>query len=206
MITFAKRLGPVLNLLFIFLLSTVAQAEEKAGASAVVRQFQAGLLSVMKEADKLSVKQRYERLAPLIEEAYRLDDMIRIASGNFWAQASADQKTRLRSAFKRMGVTTLATLFDGYSGESFEILTEGPGPQETTVVVSHIARPEKEPIAINYITRRYGDRWYVIDVILDKAISELKVRQSEYRAVLQKDGVEGLVTMLNRKADQLVAQ
>jgi phospholipid transport system substrate-binding protein len=204
--TFAYRLGSVVSLLFLLAFAGTVQAQEKSSPSAVVRQFQAGLLSIMKESEKSTVKERYDRLAPLIEETYLLGDMIRIASGGSWTQATPDQKDRLRSAFKRMGVTTLATLFSGYSGESFEILGESPGPQDTMIVASQIARPGKPPVAINYVTRRAGERWYVIDVILDKAISELKVRQSEYRAVLQKDGIEGLIEVLNGKADQLVAQ
>ena len=206
MILIAKRLGYVTNLLFLLVFSTSSLAQDRSSPSAVVRNFQVGLLSIMKEADRLTVKERYERLAPLIEGTYQLSDMIRIASGSSWAQATADQKDRLRSAFKRMGVTTLATLFSGYSGESFEIVGERPSTQETVIIASHIVRPEKSPIVINYVTRRTGERWYVIDVILDKAISELKVRQSEYRAVLQKDGIEGLINVLNGKADQLVAQ
>jgi phospholipid transport system substrate-binding protein len=132
--------------------------------------------------------------------------MVRIASSTYWAQATNDQKRRLLSAFKRMGGTTLATLFSGYSGESFEVLGERSGPQDTMIVTSQILRPGKKSISINYVTRRYDDRWYVIDVILDKSISELTVRQSEYRSVLQKEGVEGLINLLDGKANELAAR
>ena len=206
MAVLSLRRWATLNLLCLFMFSTPGLAQDKTGPSAVVRQFQAGLLTVMKEAGRTSVKERYDRLTPIIEETYHLTDMIRIVSGGFWNDATPAQRDRLRAAFKRMGVTTLATLFSGYSGESFEVLGERPSQQETVIVASQIVRPEKPPIAINYVTRRVGERWYVIDVILDKAISELRVRQSEYRAVLQRDGVEGLIKVLDGKAEQLAAQ
>lgn len=203
---FAARYVFIVNLLIIFNFFGSTLAQEKSGPSAVVRQFQTGLLSVMRDADKLAVRERYERLVPLIEESYHLTTMVRIASSTYWAQATNDQKQRLLSAFKRMGGTTLATLFSGYSGESFEVLGERSGPQDTVIVSSQIVRPDKKPIAINYVTRRYEDRWYVIDVILDNSISELTVRQSEYRSVLQKSGIEGLISLLDGKANELAAR
>ncbi len=203
---FAARYVFIVNLLIIFNFFGSTLAQEKSGPSAVVRQFQTGLLSVMRGADKLAVRERYERLVPLIEESYHLTTMVRIASSTYWAQATNDQKQRLLSAFKRMGGTTLATLFSGYSGESFEVLGERSGPQDTVIVSSQIVRPDKKSIAINYVTRRYEDRWYVIDVILDNSISELTVRQSEYRSVLQKSGIEGLISLLDGKANELAAR
>lgn len=203
---FAARYVFIVNLLIIFNFFGSTLAQEKSGPSAVVRQFQTGLLSVMRDADKLAVRERYERLVPLIEESYHLTTMVRIASSTYWAQATNDQKQRLLSAFKRMGGTTLATLFSGYSGESFEVLGERSGPQDTVIVSSQIVRPDKKSIAINYVTRRYEDRWYVIDVILDNSISELTVRQSEYRSVLQKSGIEGLISLLDGKANELAAR
>ena len=203
---FASRYAFYFNLFFLLIFSTSSAAETGSAPSAVVRQFQSGLLSVMKDADRLTVQERYERLVPLIEESYHLGTMIRVASSGYWTQTTDDQKHRLLSAFKRMGGTTLATLFSGYSGESFDVLGERPGPQETVIVASQVVRPEKPPIAINYVTRQFGGRWYVIDVILDNSISELTVRQSEYRAVLQKGGIEALISLLDGKANELAAR
>jgi ABC-type transporter MlaC component len=41
---------------------------------------------------------------------------------------------------------------------------------------------------------------------VDKGISELAVKRSEYRNVLQQDGVDGLVLTLNAKASQLLGE
>ena len=47
-------------------------------------------------------------------------------------------------------------------------------------------------------------RWRIVDVLLDGSISELAMRRSEYRRVLKKNGVDGLIQTLNSKAAQLV--
>ena len=172
----------------------------------VVRTFQSGLLGVMKEADELGVQGRYKRLRPLVEQVFHLPVMARIIAGSYWDRADGSLKRRFVSSFARMGVSTLATLFDGYSGETFAIEGERPPIKRTVVVKTQILRVDDSPVDIAYVTRQFDSRWYVIDVLLDGYISELKVRKSEYRSVLRKGGIEALIVTLDRKADELLEQ
>ena len=43
----------------------------------------------------------------------------------------------------------------------------------------------------------------VSDVYLDGTISQLAVHRSEFHSILQREGVDGLVTALNRKVNLL---
>ncbi len=52
--------------------------------------------------------------------------------------------------------------------------------------------------------RRSGDRWLISDIYLDGAISEVATRRSEFAAILKTEGIDGLISALNRKADLLV--
>lgn len=174
--------------------------------SKVVEKFQANLLQVMKEAEKLSVRQRYERLASTVETSFHLPLMVQIATANHWQDASPSQRVQLVSAFRRMSITTLATLFDSYDGESFQVLAEKPGPQHTQLVLTKLTKSDKSTVNIAYVARRFDDGWRMIDVIVDNGISELKVRRSEYSSVLKSDGIPGLVALLNSKADELISK
>lgn len=174
--------------------------------SKVVEKFQANLLQVMKDAEKLSVRQRYERLAPTVETSFHLPLMVQIATANHWQDASPSQRVQLVSAFRRMSVTTLATLFDSYDGESFQVLAEKPGPQHTQLVLTKFTKSDKSTVNIAYVARKFDDGWRMIDVIVDNGISELKVRRSEYSSVLKSDGIPGLVALLNSKADELISK
>jgi len=103
-----------------------------------------------------------------------------------------------------MSISTLATLFDGYSGENFKSLGEKPGPRQLRLVKTEMSRPEKDAVPITYISKKFRDRWYLIDVMVDNGISELQVRRSEYRDILRREGVKGLIKVLNKKADELI--
>jgi phospholipid transport system substrate-binding protein len=172
----------------------------------MVEKFQANLLQVMKEAEKLSVRQRYELLAPSVETSFHLPLMVQIATGNHWQDATPSQRVQLVSAFRRMSVTTLATLFNSYDGETFHTLSEKPGPQHTQLVLTKLTKADKSTVNIAYVARKFDDGWRMIDVIVDNGISELKVRRSEYSSILKTDGVPGLVALLNQKADELISK
>jgi phospholipid transport system substrate-binding protein len=151
------------------------------------------------------VKGRFERLAPVIDRSFHLPLMTNIAAGTHWNEASIPQRQALVSAFRRMSVSTLATLFDGYSGEKFTVIGESNGPQGTLLVETRLTKSDNSTNDIAYVAKQIQNRWYLIDVIVDKGISELSVRRSEYRRILQQDGVDGLIRALHTKADELLA-
>ena len=73
------------------------------------------------------------------------------------------------------------------------------------MVKSQIVKANGEPVKVDYMMRRNGDNWLICDIYLDSAISEGATRRSEFTAILKKDGIDGLIAALNRKADILIA-
>ena len=195
----------VLAVLFV-LVSAVPAGAAEVEPRVLVERFQGNLLAVMKEAETLGVKGRYDRLVSSIEETFYLPLMIRVASGPYWKGANQTQRSRLISAFRRMSVSKVATLFDAYSGETFEAIGEKPGPQNTLLIKTRIVIPDKPSVNLTYVAKTIKERWRLIDIIIDNGISELSVRRSEYRRVLQNEGIDGLIATLNKKADELIAQ
>lgn len=198
----------IVNLVFflVFAAVSVPVGAQEAPPRAIVERFQDELLEVMKAAANLGVRGRYERLEPLIRVTYHLPLMIRIATDPYWNTATRDQKSRLVGAFRRMSVSTLATLFDGYSGQIFRTVGEKPGTQGTRLVETELVNTDGSTVDIAYIAKKSKNGWRIVDVIVDNDISELKVRQSEYRRVLQDNGIEGLIAILNKKAAELIDQ
>ncbi len=175
-------------------------------ATALVVRFQDELLAVMKEAAALGVKGRYERLAPLIDDTFYLPLMAQIATGPYWERANETERTRLVAAFHRMSASTLATLFDGWSGQIFKVTGEAPGPQKTTIVKTKLMETDGSSVDLAYVAKKFRDGWFLIDVVVDNGISELNIRRSEYLMLLKTKGVNGLVNALNAKADRLIRQ
>ena len=198
--------GLLFRAFFIVLMWSVQADAAETLPRTIVERFQGGLLAVMKEAETLGVGGRYRRLAPVIENSLHIPLMTRVASAPYWNKADEDRQTRLRATFLRMSIATLATLFDGYSGQTFVIVGERPGPQLTRIVETRIGDPDQSFVDIDYVARKVGNRWYLVDVLVYKGISELTIRRSEYRKVLKKKGIDGLIATLEAKASQLLGE
>ena len=195
--------------IFIFSVGVAASHNNIANAgsaSDIVKSFQSNLLAVMKAAHHTSVRQRYDELVPSISEHFHIPLMTQIVTGRHWSKAQPSEKADAISAFKRMNVAILATLFNGYNGEIFKVLGERPGPSKTTIVSTHLVKTDKSKIKIAYVAGKFNSGWRLIDVVVDGGISELKVRRSEYHLILSKAGLSGLIRLLNDKADGLMSK
>jgi phospholipid transport system substrate-binding protein len=169
----------------------------------VIEQFYADLLAVMKQARQLSFDERYARLAPSVSRTFDLGLMSRIAVGPGWAQLSPSQQQRLAAAFTRYTISVYAKRFDDYGGERFDVGAAATPNANGVIVASSLVRPNGEKTELNYLLHQDGPTWKVIDVYLSGAVSELAARRSEFVSVLQRDGAEGLVQMIERRAAEL---
>ncbi len=198
---FTFGLVPLLTAMFLLAPSA---GWAQSSPSDIVTAFHESLLGVMKEAKTLGAKGRFEKLASPLKKNFHFRLMTQVAAGSYWRKSGPAQIDRLVDAFTRLSISTYASRFDGYSGQSFETEGEKPGPQKTILVKTRIIDPGSDPVDLTYVTRKIKGEWKIIDVLLDTGISELAVRRSEYRRVLKTGGIDGLIDTLNRKADQLL--
>jgi phospholipid transport system substrate-binding protein len=180
-------------------------AAQEAGATSVIEQLNATLLEVMQAADELGYQGRYEQLTPVLEASYDFPFMTRIATGTDWRDMSAQERDDLIALFTEMSIASYAARFDGFNGESFEIVGEGPGPRDAVVVESRLLRPNDKPVELNYVMRDQAGSWRIVDVLLDAKFSELARQKAEFSAVLRRGGVPDLKALLEKKIADLEA-
>jgi phospholipid transport system substrate-binding protein len=173
-------------------------------AVARIQAFYDVLLTVMKEAGKLGIRGRYEKLAPAIRTTFDLAAMTRIAVGPDWTSIAPEQQNALVDSFTRMTIATYANRFDGYSGERFEVEPATETRSTGRIVRTRLIQSTGEPVALNYLVRGSGDSWRVVDVYLAGTISELATRRSEFSAILESGGANALVESLRQQADKLM--
>ena len=173
-------------------------------AAARVSTLYDALLQTMKEAKQLGLKGRYDKLAPVLAKTYDLPLMTRIAVGQSWDTLSAPQRQSIVNAFTKMTTATYANRFDGFSGESLEVLQTVDQPKGDKLVKTHIVQPDGKVFALNYLVRNTGNDWRVIDVYLNGTISELASRRAEFGSILKSGGPDALVASLNKQGDKLL--
>lgn len=167
-----------------------------------VRNFYGVLHNTMKQGRVLGESGRYARLAPVVDRTFDIPYMTRLAVGPAWSGLSPSQQQQLVAAFAHYVGATYADRFDSYSGEQLEVTGERPSGGDF-MVQTRIVKANGEATRLDYLMRQDGGSWQISDVYLDGSISQLAVHRSEFHSILRRDGVDGLVTALNRKVDLL---
>ena len=138
----------------------------------------------------------------LLREFFDVPFMTRLAIGSFWATLPSPQQHQLTEAFRHYIAATYADRFDSWSGEQLEVTGEQPYNADV-IVQTKIVKSNGETTTLNYLMRQSQGSWQISDVYLDGTISQLAVQRSEFNSILRREGIEGLLMALNRKADLL---
>jgi phospholipid transport system substrate-binding protein len=170
-----------------------------------INSLNAKLLDTMKQAQQLGVQGRYDELAPVLTRTYDIASMSRVAVGQSWDSLQPAQQAAVTEAFARMMVATYAKRFDGFSGETFQIVEVSDRAPTDKMVKTQIVQSNGKPVAINYLMRKSGADWKIVDVYLDGTISELASRRAEFSSILKSGGPEALIASLRKQGDKLLS-
>jgi phospholipid transport system substrate-binding protein len=178
----------------------IRAAEAADAAVASIERYYAHLITTMQAASGLSVQARYQRLAPVLAEAFDFGTMTRLSVGPAFNTASGSQQAAIRQAFEKFLGAFYANRIDGYSSEKFEVdpVVENRGGQR--VVKTKLVRPSGDSTRIDYLMN--GSR--VIDIYLDGSISEVASRRGEFSSIIAAGGPDALVKALRDKTAQLL--
>ena len=174
------------------------------GPSEVIQHLYGELLDTMQHAQALGVKARYQKLEPVILGTFDVPFMARLTIGQLWAGLTPDQKQRAARAYGRYIIAVYADQFDGYSGERLEVLGEQK-IKRGMLVKSHIIKSTGEPVTLNYLVHDNAVGFQIRDVYEIGTISQLATQRSDFAQILRSSGIDGLITSLNKKADDLIS-
>jgi phospholipid transport system substrate-binding protein len=172
------------------------------GGTGTVQGLYEALLSMMKNGGALGESGRFAELAPVIRSSFDVALMARLSVGPVWTGLSEKQRQKLAESYARYLSAIYADRFDSYHGQKLEVTGEQSAPFGL-LVKSRIIKSNGEPVEVDYLMRQRGQSWLISDIYVDGTISEVATRRSEFAAILETQGIEGLIAALNRKADIL---
>jgi phospholipid transport system substrate-binding protein len=160
------------------------------------------LLSTMKNGRALGQSGRFAQLEPVVRRSFDIAAMARLSVGPTWASLTDAQRQQLTESFGRYMSAIYADRFDSYAGQKLEVTGQQPAPSGI-IVKSRIVKANGELVKVDYVMRLSGDNWLISDIYVDGAISEVATWRSEFAAILKTEGIDGLVSALNRKTEVL---
>lgn len=164
----------------------------------IVAWLHESLLATMKQGDSLSYPKRCDQLRPVIEATHDLDFIARSVMREFWKGLQEPQRTAFLDTFRQLSIGTYADKFDHYDGQKFESLEERTLKRGSILVRTRLLRAKKEPVQLDYVLVKRGDRWKIVNVVAD-GVSDLALKRAEYGSVMRAEGFDGLLEKLRQK-------
>jgi phospholipid transport system substrate-binding protein len=180
-----------------------AQSAGAGGGPGTISQFYVVLLQVMKQGRQTAFQQRYQTLAPAVDQAFDLEGILRVSVGSYWSSLPDGQKQTLLSVFRAFTVATYVSNFHSYKGRVLTVSpnTRAVGSQQ--VVSTTITKPNRDPLRIDYVMRNEAAGWKVVDVLLDGTISRVAVQRSDFASLVSQGNASRLIATLKTKVGNL---
>lgn len=187
----------------ITLFAPVAAAAQTADpARAPVQALDDGLIAIMKGGAKLGTAGRAAQIAPVVDRAFDLPYMTRLAVGPPWVQATPAERTALIAAFRKLTINEYARNFNAWSGQSFAIDPKVDARGTDRLVKTTLSAPREAPVSIAYRLRLVGADWRITDVFFKNSISQLTTRRADFASILARGGPSALIGHINTLAEK----
>jgi phospholipid transport system substrate-binding protein len=182
--------------------TATAQADAPA---APIRLLNDALLKIMHAGAKTPFADRAKLITPAIQAAFDLPQILKTSVGPHWSAFPGPQQNELMDVFRRYTIASYVANFDGFSGETFEILPQTRAVGADQVVMTRIVPMKDDPTRIDYVMRHGPEGWKAVDVLLDGSISRVAVQRSDFRALVHGGDAAALIASLKAKTAALEA-
>ena len=152
-----------------------------------------------------SIEAREAQVRQLMSQNFDLQRIGRFVLGQAWNGASEDQRAEYLQLFSEYVLATYSRRLGGYSGEQFRVIKSEPAGKEDVVVFTEIARPSGPPLVCGWRVRETGGSHKILDVMVD-GLSMINTQRAEFAAVVQRQGVDGLLEMLRLQVTKFGAR
>lgn len=169
---------------------------------APLRALYRALEATMRAGHATPFPQRFDQLAPIVDQAFDLETVLKVSVGLRWDAMDPEVRIRLLKAFRRFTIATYVANFDKYDGEQFEIL---PGARDsgTDRIVGTEIVSGGQHMRLDYVMRDENGMWRAVDVLLKGSISRVAVQRSDFRKTLADGDANALIASLHRKIADL---
>lgn len=178
----------------VFLLSAIlsgmaaAQASISPGRAEIanpadqpLRELHSALEATMRAGQNTPFPQRFNALAPVVDQAFDLETVLKVSVGLLWDSMNPDTRLRLLTMYRRFTIATYVASFDRYEGERFLILPSQRDAGTDRIVGTEIISGGGQHMRLDYVMRNANGAWRAVDVLLEGSISRVAVQRSDFR-------------------------
>jgi len=203
-----RSMSSVVLLLVFWLAPVVAEDSDPADNSAspeqIVERLEQTLIDNMRSAPELDYDARYQRLRPLIDEIMAVERMARFLFGRDWREFDADLRQAFSEAFLDLSAATYASQFSDYNGERFDAVEVQRQAEDRALVRRMLTTGSGRKVAFDYLMTPDDGQWRIVNIVTD-GVSDLALKRSQYRRILEREDFAAVVEHVREQAARQAA-
>lgn len=149
--------------------------------------------------------ERRETFRMWIDEAFDLQLVAKLALGPYLQQATPEQLDAYFDAFNDYIVVTYEARFDTFAGYDLQVLRGRPAGSKDSVVQTVVVLGSDRMNVDFRVRHEDAADLDVIDVTVE-GLSMLRTQQDEFKSVIQRGGLDGLIDSLKKRTGEIEAQ
>jgi phospholipid transport system substrate-binding protein len=158
------------------------------------------VLATLRDAG-LSDQQKFDQLVELLSGPIDLNLVARLILGRYWRTASDGQREEYLKLFRAFALHTLASRLNVYGGQDFEI-TGAKAVGDRDALVSTRIVGNGPPVKVDWRVRELDDHSLVAIDLIVEGVSLIVTQRSEFASVIERQGMDGLLGELRRRAEE----
>jgi phospholipid transport system substrate-binding protein len=163
---------------------------------------QATAQGMLEELDKHRDEYRRDpaKVAALVDKFlmphFDTETSARVVLGQFWRNATPDQRQRFISAFTHSLVSNYGDSLVAFTSDRLKIFPSRLEPGATTATVrTEVRRRNGDSVSVNYSLRLTPQGWKAWDVVID-GISYVKSYREDFGAQIEQQGLDKVIKRL----------
>jgi phospholipid transport system substrate-binding protein len=181
-----------------------ATATTPDGASKFIEELSSKASSTLNSGG-LTLNQKEAEVRKLLSESFDLKLIGRFVLGRAWKKSSREQRVQYLGLFKQFVLRTYSRRLGGYTGQRFNVVNAKNFGKKDVLVTTKISRPSGPPIEARWRVRLRKQKHKIIDVMV-AGVSMTQTQKSEFRSVVKRQGVSGLIETLRLQVSKFSAQ
>ncbi|MEH6402997.1 MAG: ABC transporter substrate-binding protein [Sneathiella sp.] len=131
--------------------------------------------------------------------------MASVVMGRYWKTMEAAQKNDFFDLFSDFFLNSYTPLLGGYPGDKLEVRYSRNNGSQDVFVRTQLMRQNRKTIVSDWRMRKTGNKLRIIDLNVS-GISVIVSHRESFHQHLDKKGVDGLLKLLQIRAERLPAQ
>ena len=153
--------------------------------------------------DSSQVSDNLNKIKKVVEKVYNNKKMLKIIVGEKkWQKLSDNEKEDLYETFLEYISFSYIKRFSKIENPRFELIKFKRIGEKFNLVETNLIISSEEKIMIHYLFSKVDNDWKIFDVLLEGTISEIATKKSEFKKIIDENGVSSLAKSIKKKIDE----